>query len=131
MRAMHASDVESTTHRQSIGEGAQRTKRRGAGAAQHRIGVFGTRERTRARADSFNSAIGKRTGHGHGLATSGSRSLFGEILPHTPLVVLGHECALVFVAAIEDRKLERQAGVFEQRGVLCPRDDGAGRHHSR
>ena len=54
-----------------------------------------------------------------------------EILTDAALEVLGDQRALVLVTSIEERELERQCGVVEERRVLRPGDDGAWRHQRR
>ena len=101
-------------------QSAQRCGRRTFHRAASRVG---TAERTRAGANGKHRAFREGTRHRLSLARSGA--FLREVLTHAALVVLGDKRPFVFIAPIQERQLERQPGVVEQRRVLRPGHDRA------
>ena len=99
-----------------------RTVPRAASRARRASRVHGADRQRRSRS-------GKRLGRPSRYALARRRALVREVLAHAALVVLGDERALVLVAAVEERQLEGEARVVEQRRVLRPGHDRARRHH--
>ena len=64
MVAVNGGGMKPSSQGKAIAECAQTAERRGIGAAKHRVGIVGTGQRARARADGLDEAIGKRTRHG-------------------------------------------------------------------
>ena len=119
---VHARIVVTSANGQSIADRSQSAQRCGR-RTFYRAACRGAAERTRAGADRKHRAFRERPRHPLSLARS--RALLREIVAHAALVVLGHERPFVLIAPIQERELEREPGVVEQRRVLRPGHDRA------
>ena len=85
-------------------------------------------EVTAWRNTSVVSSIECYSGALSALIENDTSARFRQLRPHAPLIVLGNDRSLGFIALVQKRQSERKSKIVEQCRIFGPHNDGSGRH---